>query len=127
LHNSLPRFQLASGPLQDESEAFFIPLVEAVEKIWAPARIRTQIIPGNEGFENSVRILYGLAADGLYRHQRKAPQSFEHLTVCMSMSDTRLAGRLSCLNRVFRMAAIFARWRGVEKRLLLTYCQCRSE
>lgn len=37
----------------------------------APARIRTQIIPGNEGFENSLRILYGLASDGLYHRQRK--------------------------------------------------------
>jgi hypothetical protein len=51
------------------------------------------------------------------------PRSFEHLAVCMSISDTCLAGRLSSLNRVFRMAAIFARWRGVEKRLLLTYGQ----
>jgi quercetin dioxygenase-like cupin family protein len=89
----------------------------------APARIRTEIIPGNEGFENSLRILYGLASDGLYHRQRKAPRSFEYLAVCMSMSDTCLAGPLSCLNRLFRLAAIFARWRGVEKRLMLTYCQ----
>jgi quercetin dioxygenase-like cupin family protein len=89
----------------------------------APARIRTQIIPGNEGFENSLRILYGLASDGLYHRQRKAPRSFEYLAVCMSMSDTCLAGPLSCLNRPFRVAAMFARWRGVEKRLMLTYCQ----
>jgi quercetin dioxygenase-like cupin family protein len=39
----------------------------------APACIRTQIIPGNEGFKNSLRILYGLASDGLYHRQRKAP------------------------------------------------------
>jgi hypothetical protein len=89
----------------------------------APARIRTEIIPGNEGFENSLRILYGLASDGLYHRERKAPRSFEHLAVCMSMSDTCLAGPLSCLNRMFRVVAMFARWRGVEKRLMLTYCQ----
>ena len=89
----------------------------------APARIRTEIIPGNEGFENSLRILYGLASDGLYHRQRKAPRSFEYLAVCMSMSDTYLAGPLSCLNRLFRVAAIFARWRGFDRRLMLTYCQ----
>lgn len=88
-----------------------------------PARIRTQIIPGNEGFENSLRILYGLASDGLYHRQRKAPRSFEHLAVCMSMSDTCLAGPLSCLNRMFRIVAMFARWHGIEKQLLLAYCQ----
>lgn len=87
-----------------------------------PARIRTQIIPGNEGFENSLRILYGLASDGLYLRHRKAPRSFSCLAVCLSISDTCLAGPLSCLNRTFRIVAMFARWRGVEKQLLLTYC-----
>lgn len=89
----------------------------------APVRIQTQIIPGNEGFENSLRILYGLASDGRYHRRRKVPRNFEHLAVCMSMSDTCLKGPLSLLNTVFRLVARFARWRGVEKQLLSRYCQ----
>jgi mannose-6-phosphate isomerase-like protein (cupin superfamily) len=87
------------------------------------ARIRTQIVPGNEGFENSLRIMYGLASDGLYHRQRRVPRSFQHLALCMSMSDTCIPGPLSFLNTGFRLAALFARWRGVEKQLLSRYCR----
>jgi len=87
----------------------------------APARLRTQISPGNEGFENALRIMCGLASDGLY-NQRKMPRSLQHLAICASISDTWLSGPLSWLNVPLRIVARLARWRGVEERLCLTYC-----
>jgi Cupin domain len=87
----------------------------------APVRVRTRISPGNEGFENSLRILYGLASDGLY-NQRKMPRSVQHLALCASMSDTWLPGFKSFYNVPLRLVARFARWRGVDERLRRTYC-----
>jgi quercetin dioxygenase-like cupin family protein len=88
-----------------------------------PTRIRTLIVPGNEGFENSLRILAGLASDGFYNIRLKMPRSLQQLSVCGSMSDTWLAGPLCLLNWPLRLLARFARWRGVENELLLRYCQ----
>jgi len=87
----------------------------------APVRIRTQISPGNAGFENSLRILYGLASDGLY-NQRGIPHSFQHLAICASMSDTWLPGFKWFCNAPLRLVAHFARWCGVERQLRRTYC-----
>ncbi len=88
-----------------------------------PARVRTRIVPGNEGFENSLRILAGLASDGFYNVRLKIPRSLQQLSVCGSMSDTWLAGPLCLLNWPLRLLARFARWRGVETELLLRYCK----
>jgi quercetin dioxygenase-like cupin family protein len=88
-----------------------------------PARIRTRIVPGEEGFEDSLRILAGLASDGLYDDRLQIPRSLEHLAVCISLSDTWLPGPLAMLNRPLRLVAWFARKRGVETELLLRYCR----
>jgi quercetin dioxygenase-like cupin family protein len=87
----------------------------------APVRVRTRISPGNEGFENSLRILYGLASDGLY-NQHQMPRSFQHLAICASMSDTWLPGFKWFCNAPLRLVAHFARWCGVERQLRRTYC-----
>lgn len=87
----------------------------------APVRVRTQISPGNEGFENSLRILYGLASDGLY-NRRRMPRSVEHLAICALMSDSWLPGVMSSFNLLLRIVARFARWRGVEQQLRRKYC-----
>lgn len=87
----------------------------------APVRIRTRVIPGNEGFENSLRIFAGLALDGHYNLRLRIPSSFQHLAISAVMSDTRLPFPLSFLNLTLRLVASFARWRGVEKQLLARY------
>ncbi len=86
-----------------------------------PARIRTRIVPGNEGFENSVRILAGLALEGLNNNRLKVPRSLRQLAVCLAMSDTWLPGVLSPFNLPLRLLARFARRRGIENALLLRY------
>jgi quercetin dioxygenase-like cupin family protein len=88
-----------------------------------PARVRARIVPGKEGFENSLRILAGLSADGLYNNRLQMPHSLQHLAICVSMSDTRLVGSSALLNQPLRLLAWFARKQGVENELLLRYCK----
>jgi quercetin dioxygenase-like cupin family protein len=87
----------------------------------AQVRVRSRITPGSQGFEDALRIMYGLASDGLY-NERKMPRSFQHFAVCASISDTRLPGLAAMLNPLIDIVARFARWRGVEQRLRRKYC-----
>ncbi|MDF7813812.1 hypothetical protein [Hymenobacter sp. YC55] len=81
------------------------------------------MLPGHEGFENTLRILYGLAVDGLY-NDKGLPKSLVHLAVCAIMSDTRLPGLGNLLTPVFQLLAVFARRQGIEAQLLNRYCHC---
>ncbi|WP_324678142.1 cupin domain-containing protein [Hymenobacter sp. GOD-10R] len=87
-----------------------------------PITFRNVVLLGHEGFENTLRILYGLAADGLY-NEKGLPKSIMHLAVCAIMSDTRLPGLGNLLTPVFRLLASFARWQGIEAQLLDRYCR----
>ncbi|SFT24666.1 cupin domain-containing protein [Mucilaginibacter polytrichastri] len=84
-------------------------------------KLRSIIIPANQGFESALRIMYGLANDGLY-NAHKMPRNFVHLSVCSVMSDTRLPGLKSLLNPVFILLAHCARWTGITERLISKYC-----
>ena len=78
------------------------------------ARVRMLTQPGNPGFEDSIRILYGLASVGLYS-KRRAPRSLRHLAVCLAISDTYLPGKQALLNvalRLHRCLGKVARHRG---------------
>ncbi len=87
----------------------------------ASVHVRSTISPASEGFETALRIMYGLAADGLY-NQRKMPRSFQHFAICATISDTRLPEYMSMLNPLVKLVASFARWRGVEEQLRHKYC-----
>ena len=56
------------------------------------ARVRMLTQPGNPGFEDSIRILYGLASDGVYS-KRRTPRSIS-LYAWRSVTPTCLANRL---------------------------------
>lgn len=83
---------------------------------------RNEVHPGHEGFENALRILYGLASDGLY-NDKGLPKSLTHLAVCGIMSDMRLPGLLALATPVFRFLAARARRQGIEQQLLDRYCR----
>ena len=87
----------------------------------APIRVVSRITPGSKGFEDALRIMYGLASDGLY-NARKMPRSFQHFAICASISDTRLPGRSRLLNPPIDLIARYAGWRGTEDHLRRTYC-----
>lgn len=88
----------------------------------APITFRNEVHAGHEGFENALRILYGLASDGLYSDQG-IPKSLTHLAVCGLMSDMRLPGLGALATPLFRLLAARARKRGIEQQLLDAYCR----
>jgi mannose-6-phosphate isomerase-like protein (cupin superfamily) len=85
------------------------------------ARFRAELTPGHAGFERSLRIAYGLAADGRMR-SGGTPKSLYHLALLVEMADTELVGPMALLRPVFHWLAARARKRGVERDLLERYC-----
>ncbi|MDQ6762545.1 MAG: cupin domain-containing protein [Bacteroidota bacterium] len=77
--------------------------------------------PGHTGMENFIKILYGLAYDGLSDKKGK-PKTFAHLAVALAISDTNASGWMSLLSPVIRSVAKRAKKNGTEKWLLDTYC-----
>jgi mannose-6-phosphate isomerase-like protein (cupin superfamily) len=85
-----------------------------------PCTFRVTLTPGHTGFEQSLCIDYGLAADGLTT-QKSIPKSISHLAVTAVLSDTGLPGPGRLLNPLFRLLARRARARGIEDELLGRY------
>jgi len=77
--------------------------------------------PGYTGMENFIKILYGLASDGLADKNGK-PKNFAHLAVALIMSDSNAPGWMSLLSPIIRRVAKRAKKDGTEKWLLDTYC-----
>lgn len=84
-------------------------------------RFRNEVHPGHTGFENTLRILYGLAADGLY-NKKNIPKNFTHLAVCGIMSDMRLPGLMSLATPLLKITAARAKQNGEEELLIKKYC-----
>jgi mannose-6-phosphate isomerase-like protein (cupin superfamily) len=87
-----------------------------------PIRFQVELRPGHEGFENSLKIAYGLAGDGL-TNGKGVPRNLMHLSVVGILGDTYLPGILALFMPFFRWMARRARRQGVEKELLQRYCQ----
>ena len=80
-----------------------------------------ELRPGQEGFEKSAYIWYGLANDG-FCNQEGIPKSLVQTCLLTDMGDMSLPGWIgwgaSLLNRA---VAMYARWSGVEEELLQRY------
>jgi mannose-6-phosphate isomerase-like protein (cupin superfamily) len=87
-----------------------------------PVRFQVELRPGHEGFENSLKIAYGLACDGL-TNRKGMPRNLTHLSVVGILGDTYLPGILALCMPFFRWKARQARRNGVEQELLERYCQ----
>jgi mannose-6-phosphate isomerase-like protein (cupin superfamily) len=87
----------------------------------SPATVRVELRPGNEGFEQALRIAYGLARDGL-TNKRGLPKSMLQMAFLVDLSDTRLAGPMRALNPMFIRLARVARRRGIDADLKRQYC-----
>lgn len=83
---------------------------------------RNEVRPGHQGFEYALRILQGLAIDGLC-NSKGIPKSLSHTAVCGMMSDMRLPGLLSLAAPLMKAVANRARKTGVEQQLVERYCQ----
>lgn len=84
-------------------------------------RFNIKITPGHVGFENSLRILYGLAEDGL-TNKKSIPKSVNHVAIIGKMSDSYLPGVMNILTPLFNYLAERAKHNGIEKQLVDRYC-----
>ena len=85
-------------------------------------RFLVKLTPGHEGFENGLRIGYGLAESGL-TNKKGIPKKISHLAVLLSFTDTVLPGFLSLIQPVLKWQARRAVKKGVDKELIKQYCR----
>ncbi len=81
-----------------------------------------RVEPGSAGLENTLRILCGLAGDGLYS-KGNIPRNPLHLAVCAEMSDMRLTGWKGIVTAPFiRVLSFIAVKTSVKQALVEKYC-----
>jgi quercetin dioxygenase-like cupin family protein len=80
-----------------------------------------KIRPGHTGFENSLRIIYGLAGDGL-TDKNTVPKSIKHSAIVICMSDMNLPGLFTLMFPLLILMARRAKASGEEQKLIDKYC-----
>lgn len=86
-----------------------------------PTCFFVELRPGHTGFERTLQIGYGLAADGKTT-KHGMPTNIYHVAVLVALSDSITPGIVARLTPVFRFLATRARKKGIEQQLLQTYC-----
>ncbi|MBC8161302.1 MAG: cupin domain-containing protein [Roseiflexaceae bacterium] len=84
-------------------------------------RFQVELRPGHAGFEQALRIGYGLAGDGLV-NAAGIPKRILDIAVLLELSDMGFVGPMALLEPLFRLLAKLARRRGVLQALLARYC-----
>ena len=87
-----------------------------------PVRFTVELNPASEGFENVLRIAFGLAQDGK-AGPNGMPKSFVHNGILMNMGEGYFVGLFSVLEKVFRYFGNSDKARQIEKELLDKYCK----
>jgi mannose-6-phosphate isomerase-like protein (cupin superfamily) len=85
-----------------------------------PVRFYTEIRPGHAGFEQGLRIAYGLAGDG-GTNRAGVPRNLLALALVVEKTNTGLVGPLAMLTPLFGLLARLARRHGVDRRLVARY------
>lgn len=86
-----------------------------------PIKFRVELRPGHAGFENSMKIAYGLARDGL-TNKKSVPRKFSHMALLITMSDTNIPGFLSLLMPLFQWKVKQPQMAHVYRELVERYC-----
>jgi quercetin dioxygenase-like cupin family protein len=84
-------------------------------------KFNVKMNPGHTGFENSIRIIYGLAADGL-TDKNTVPKSIKHMAIVVCMSDMNLPGLFTWLYPLLKFIANREKTNGGEQSLIDRYC-----
>lgn len=87
-----------------------------------PVIFNVVITPGSPGFEQSLRMMYGLATDG-QTNAKSIPRNWRHLAVIMAISDMNAPGILSLLAPVFKWYAQTRSGKSMERLLNQKYCR----
>src|SRR3712207_5756305 len=69
-----------------------------------PARFLVELRPGHGGFEKAIRVVYGLASDGLVS-ANGTPRNLYHMALLMEWSEIRLPGIYTVAEPLFRLLA----------------------
>ena len=85
-----------------------------------PAVVRVELRPGHAEFEKSLRVAYGLAADGLVR-ANGMPRNLLHAALLLEWGDGRLPRAYRLLEPVLGLMAAAARRRGIDRELERRY------
>src|SRR5688572_12807823 len=85
-----------------------------------PVRFTVELNPASEGFENVLRIAFGLAQDGK-AGPNGMPKSLVHNGILMNMGDGYFVGLFSVLAKVFKYFGNSDKARRIEKELLEKY------
>jgi quercetin dioxygenase-like cupin family protein len=83
-------------------------------------KFKSVLKPGHEGFENSLRILYGLAADGL-TDKNGIPKSIQHKAIVAIMADMNIPGFFTLIFPILKWIAKKAKISGEEQKLIDRY------
>jgi len=78
--------------------------------------------PGQPGFEKSLKVVYGLARDGLVRADG-IPKNLYHLALTLEWSEIRVPGIFTVIEPLMRLLAKRARRKGIDKELEERYCR----
>ncbi|SDD83545.1 cupin domain-containing protein [Niabella drilacis] len=87
-----------------------------------PVVFTTVVLPGSEGFENALRILYGLAGDQ-QTDKKGVPKSLLALAVISKISDMRPAGAGALMIPFFGLLNFIAGISGFHRTLVNRYCK----
>jgi mannose-6-phosphate isomerase-like protein (cupin superfamily) len=90
-----------------------------------PVCFTCELNPASEGFENVMRIAFGLAQDGK-AGPNGMPKSLVHNGILMNMGEGYFVGIFSILEKVFRFFGNSDKARQIEKELLAKYCKPTS-
>lgn len=85
-------------------------------------KFKAVLKPGHEGFENSLRILYGLAEDGL-ADKTGVPKSLQHKAIIACMADMNLPGFFTLIFPLLKRIARKTKESGVEQQLIDRNCK----
>ena len=86
-----------------------------------PVLFTCELNPASEGFENVLRIGFGLARDGKAA-SNGMPANIWHMTVLMNIGEGYFVGVFSLFERFFRFLARTDKAKRIEKELLEKYC-----
>ena len=86
-----------------------------------PIKFNILIEPGHEGFENSLRIIYGLAKDGL-TDRESIPKKLMHTALIVTMGDMNAPGFLTWIYPLLKWLASRTKAKKEQKRLIALYC-----
>lgn len=85
-----------------------------------PVRFRCVIEPGHEGFEYSLRMLYGLANEG--KAEMKSWNDLLKASVILTISDMRLCGKQALINPFLPFLYQLARRKRYDLEMVRRYC-----